>query len=762
MKPSPPNRLAGATGILDRIAGLLLVCALAAGSAVALSPGLFAERIPYGDEDLGNVASATLKAQRDTDIPDEETTRRKREEAVDTVRAVYLHDAQALSGALERIRLGFALARTRLDESPRPEVGAERIERLTGSREEIEKALGVRVQDPEFQALAAEGFSEGVEEAVAGLVTAAMREMVAGDREELAQHRDRGIAIVRRTASGRLVEEALSDVSGIRDLARVREQIDARSLVTLPSELRPIAADLARRQIRVNLKADPDLTRKRWEDAAAAVKPVVIQLKKGEKIIGDGERIEERHLVIFRGLKAQSQTDELGQIRIGSALLSVLLVLGLYGYGRSGMSRFSPGRKDLLLLATVLLGMLFFGDLWLLVTDALRDRVPEIPASTWVQALPLAAGAMLIRFVLGAELSLLFAVALSALFGVLTGNSLAMAVSALAGSLVASARIAGARDRAAIFRAGAWGGLAQATVAVSFALFAGRIASWEVLLDAFAALVGGGLLAPVLVMSLLPLIEAVFGYTTDLRLLELANLNHPALKDLIVQAPGTYHHSIIVGTLVEGAAEAIGANPLLAKVGAYYHDLGKGKNPLYFGENQKGGNRHDDLPPEESARLIIEHVAKGLEIARKYKLPRQVADAIPEHHGTRLVGFFYHKALKEREGRGLPPPDPEGFRYGGPRPQSRETALIMMADAVEAASRAMADPNQEKLRGLVQKLVHGVFADGQLDECDLSVRDLSRIVDSFCSTLGGIYHSRPDYPAAAKGPQSEMVAGKVA
>lgn len=763
MSPSPTRRFGKAAGILDRIAGLVLVCAIAAGSAIALSPGLFAERIPYGDDDLGNVAGGTLKAHRDYDIPDEETTRRKREEAVEAVRAVYLHDAQALSVALERVRTGFALARSRLAEAPAPEVGAERIERLGGSREEIERALGVRVHDEEFNSLAADGFSARAEEAISGLVTGVMREMVAGDREELAQHRDRGIVIVRMAASGRLVEEALSDVSGIRDLSRVREQIDANALVSLPPELRVVAADLARRQIRVNLKADPDLTRKRWEDAAAAVKPVVIQLKKGEKIIGDGERIEERHLVIFRGLRAQAQTDDLTQIRIASALLSVLVLFGLYAYGRSGLSRFAPQRKDLLFLATAMLAMLFFADLWLVVSDAVRDRAPEIPTATWVHAMPLAAGAMLVRFVLGAELALLFAVGLAVLFGVLTGNSLNFAVFALVGSLVASARVARARDRAAIFRAGAIAGLAQAAVVVCFALFAGRIASWDVVLDGFAALVGGAILAPVLVMSLLPLVEAVFGYTTDLRLLELANLNHPALKDLIVQAPGTYHHSIIVGTLVEAAAEEIGANPLLAKVGAYYHDLGKGKNPLYFGENQKGGNRHDDLPPEESARLIIEHVARGLEIARKYKLPRQVADAIPEHHGTRLVGFFYHKALQEREGRDdLPPLDPEKFRYAGPKPQSQETALIMMADAVEAASRAMADPRPEKLRGLVHKLVHGVFTDGQLDECDLSVRDLSRIVDSFCATLGGIYHSRPDYPAAAKGPQSEMVAGKVA
>jgi len=254
-----------------------------------------------------------------------------------------------------------------------------------------------------------------------------------------------------------------------------------------------------------------------------------------------------------------------------------------------------------------------------------------------------------------------------------------------------------------------------------------------------------------LLMALVAMAEGLLGYTTDLRLLELANLNHPALKELIVQAPGTYHHSIIVGTLVEAAAEEIGANPLLAKVCAYYHDLGKGRNPLYFGENQRGPNRHDELPPEESARLIVDHVAMGMEAARKHKLPRRVAAAIPEHHGTRLVGYFYHKALRAQEGReDAEPVDPEAFRYAGPKPQSAETALVMMADAAEAASRSMADPTPEKLHRLVQKLVDGIAADGQLDECSLTLRDLSQIVASFTRTLAGIYHSRPEYPPGAQ------------
>jgi cyclic-di-AMP phosphodiesterase PgpH len=274
----------------------------------------------------------------------------------------------------------------------------------------------------------------------------------------------------------------------------------------------------------------------------------------------------------------------------------------------------------------------------------------------------------------------------------------------------------------------------------------------DTLIGAVFALGAGAFAVPMLVMALTPLTEAAFGYASDIKLLELANLNHPALKELIVQAPGTYHHSIIMGSLVEAAAEAIGANSLLARSCAYYHDIGKGRNPAYFGENQKGENRHDQLAPAMSAVIIKRHVTEGMEMARQYKLPRRVSAAIPEHHGTRLVGFFFHKAKKEQEGKENPAPiDDTVYRYPGPKPQSRETALVMIADAVEAASRSMPEPTTANLHALVQKLITMIFGEGQLDECDLTLKDLNVITSSFVRTLEGIYHARPSYPAAAIG-----------
>jgi putative nucleotidyltransferase with HDIG domain len=218
------------------------------------------------------------------------------------------------------------------------------------------------------------------------------------------------------------------------------------------------------------------------------------------------------------------------------------------------------------------------------------------------------------------------------------------------------------------------------------------------------------------------------------------------LKDLIVQAPGTYHHAILIGQLVEGAARAIGANPLLARVGAYYHDIGKGKNPLYFGENQKGENRHDNLSATVSAEIIRRHVNDGIELARVNKLPRQVIDFIPQHHGTRLIGYFFHRAKEEAERTGAPPPPEADYRYAGPRPQTREAALVMIADMVVATARSLQSIAPDKLRELVDRAIQAVVAEGQLDECEITLRDLDQTAQSFARTLETLYTPRADAP----------------
>ncbi|MCE9625395.1 MAG: HDIG domain-containing protein, partial [Deltaproteobacteria bacterium] len=256
----------------------------------------------------------------------------------------------------------------------------------------------------------------------------------------------------------------------------------------------------------------------------------------------------------------------------------------------------------------------------------------------------------------------------------------------------------------------------------------------------------GGLLAAIFVMVLAPIAEMLFDYVTDIKLLELGNLNHPLLKEMIVKAPGTYHHSQLVAVLAEGAAAEIGANPLLARVGSYFHDVGKMRKPSYFIENQQGGeNRHDKLAPSMSALIIASHVKDGLDLAREYKLPKRIADFIPQHQGTKLITYFYNKASEQAQAAGATV-DEKDYRYPGPRPQTREAGIILLADGVEAAVRSIPEKTPAKIQGMVQKIVNKNFTEAQLDECDMTLKDLHVIAESFVRVLVGIYHQRIEYP----------------
>jgi len=237
----------------------------------------------------------------------------------------------------------------------------------------------------------------------------------------------------------------------------------------------------------------------------------------------------------------------------------------------------------------------------------------------------------------------------------------------------------------------------------------------------------------------------VFKIPTNISLLELSDLNHPLLKKLAIEAPGTYHHSIMVGNLSEVACEAIGANSLAARVGAYYHDIGKIPKAEYFTENELGAaSKHTNLAPSMSALIIAKHVKEGVEIAKKYKMNQMIIDFITQHHGNSLIAYFYQKAIEKSENGVVPNED--NFRYPGPRPQTKESAIVLLSDAVEAASRTLGEPTPASIRNLVRKIINNKFIDGQLDECDLTLRDMHEIADSFVRVLMGVFHTRLEYP----------------
>ncbi|MHB8874179.1 MAG: HD family phosphohydrolase [Myxococcaceae bacterium] len=787
------NRLALPAGWAGRVVHGVLLVAVSVGAAFLVSPGLTSQQIPeLGPDDLGKPFRASspsgFKAGRDYEILHEAMTEQRRDEARAAVRPVFDYDPSVQSGITKAMQDGFGemqdIVQAFRDElavengSPsRPQTAEDAIlssaqkkkkaetdaakEKdelaLTNRLREARKAFEAQlpgVEEEDFEVLVGARFSREVQRASLNLIESAYRAKIAGSRDELSRVDAQGITV--RILGGSSEHLSTASAPAVHDVREAQTELErfasvpGNLLPESPALLRRAVLRLSKRQVRPNLTINIAETDARRKAVAGGVKAAVITVRKGQKVIGDGELINATHLVVLNSMRAQTDELDLVQLQLGGTGLVGLLIAAAYAFHRAAFRRFRPTRKDALLLGVLLLGMLGLMHLWVTVSDAVHDRYGAIPAEALYFAIPVAAGAMLVRFILSEELAIFFAIVMSCLSGVMIQNSLAFAIFALVGSLVAADRITRAKDRVGIFRAGLWTGGVNLFAVLFFSLAEGKGLSGDVLASAGFAFLGAAIAVPMTVMALTPLIEASFGYASDIKLLELANLNHPALKELIVQAPGTYHHSIILGSLVEGAAEAIGANPLLARSCAYYHDIGKGRNPLYFGENQKGENRHDTLAPAMSAVIIKRHVTEGLEMARQYKLPKLVADAIPQHHGTLLVGYFFHKAMKEQEGKENPQPiDDAIYRYPGPKPQFREAALVMIADAVEAASRAMPEPTSPKLQALVQKLINLIFSEGQLDECDLTLKDLNLIAGSFVRTLEGIYHARPTYPAGA-------------
>lgn len=778
--------LEGDGGFAGKALTVLLVVALAAASAWVLVPLRIRPVVPYDDSSLGTFSEGVVKADRDYTIPDEETTQRKRDEARQQVRAVYDFDATAADATVKRVHDAFglmqqALADYRLQadrdavQSPVPadpaaagDAGSKSADEAAAApaREDPKAIAGVFqakkaeflqilqavVDENEFNVLVKAQFDPAIENGIATLVSDAMRRPLVSDLQLLAADRERGIVLRPVPARDSRDERIVTDIDKeVYDVAAARgvvaEQVPAVMEGARP-DVRAVVRAISRRLVKPNLTFNRDETLLRQDKAAESVKPSVIQVARGEKIIGDGERIERRHLLIFRGMREQTAGLDTAEVHLGAGLIGVLVALTLFAFARGAVWRFRPNRKDVLFLLVVLVSTLVAGRAGLFMADLMGDRLANVPEQALYYAVPMAASVMLIRLVLSGEYTLVYSAVLSLFAGVLTDGSLGFALYTFVGGLVAADRVGRARDRSGIWRAGVLMALANVLVVLAIQLKEGHLTGHTVLVGATAAIFAGAI-TPLLVLGLTYLVEKLFGYTTDLTLLELANLNNPLLKELVVSAPGTYHHAMMLGSMVDAAAEAIGANPVLARVGAYYHDIGKGKNPQYFAENQKGENPHDKLAPSMSALIIRRHVTDGIKMAKSAGIPQPIMDMIPMHHGTRLMSYFWHKAKENAERAGEPAPSELEYRHIGPKPRFREAALLMIADSVEAAARTLPDPNPDRFRGVVQKVINACFADGQFDECDITLKDLHAVTRSFVRSLEAIYHTRPEYQQPA-------------
>ncbi|RMG04274.1 MAG: HDIG domain-containing protein [Nitrospirae bacterium] len=425
----------------------------------------------------------------------------------------------------------------------------------------------------------------------------------------------------------------------------------------------------------------------------------------------------------------------------GRFLITGLLLLIFYRDILRYKPDFTKKTRMLLLLGLLFLFTLFGARLFQYFFQNFSEGIGIYPPEAAIYCMPLAAGAMMVALIFDFHTAIIFSFITSLSTGLWVSEP-AYPIYAFVGSLVGAFSVIKCTKRTDILRGGLYVSLANLFTLIGILLFTNRLfTEYSTISIVYAA--SSGIVISSIVSLLLPAIESIFKVTTDISLLELLDLNQPIMKNLMITAPGTYHHSIIVGNLVEAVAEDIGVNPLLARVSAYYHDIGKMRMPDYFVENQRGTvSKHDRLTPHMSSMILIAHVKDGVEIAREYKLPEPVIDIIEQHHGTCLMTYFYQKAKDAGNGE----PAEEDYRYHGPKPQSRVAALVMLADAVEAASRVLNDPTPARIESLVDKIVNHIFIDGQLEECELTLKDISNIKKKFTYILTGILHRRIDYP----------------
>jgi cyclic-di-AMP phosphodiesterase PgpH len=528
--------------------------------------------------------------------------------------------------------------------------------------------------------------------------------------------------------------------------------------VSLASEGVPRPAEQAlfrlfRGGLQSNLVYDRAAAAAREAEVLGRVKPVTVRVAPGKTLVDAGERVTEDQYEMataYRRAAMEGGAADLddGLELFGRVLLVLAMVLASIIYVRLEDPETLASNVRLGLLALVVIFNLALvravysvGGAELFVRDA-----------TWASALPYLAptalAPLIVAILIDAGSAIFMALLISIFTGVIYGNRLDLLVLTFLASMVAIFGCRHARRRGSVVRAAGMGGLTVAAFAALIGV--AQQTPYETLVWQMAAGLLTGILTGIAVVGLLPVLEALFKRTTDITLLELTDFNHPLLRRMQLEAPGTYHHSLVVAQLSENACNAIGANPLLARACALFHDIGKTANPAYFTENQRNaGNPHNEKDPAVSAAIIRQHVSDGVELAARHHLPRAVIDVIRQHHGTTLVKFFYERALALSQSPfpGVEPPAvPDApFRYEGPKPQFKESAVVSVADGVEAVTRSVRTITAEKLGALIERLIADRVADGQLDEAPLTFEDLAKIRNSFTFTLLNMLHSRVAY-----------------
>lgn len=669
---------------------LLLICFL------TISPEQY-------DLSVGDVAPKTITASRD--IVDEITTNRRRQQAADAVSPVYYKDDTVSDAVLADLDAAFS--------------------ELRAVRE-----LAAQIQSGWTEADAA--FTDEDYSQAQGMLTSLklsnyqLRTLMSTTERDFETLYQSVTSATRTALVSTITEGQLNDaINNIQQIVAYNTRTDLWYNVAIPT---------LRACLRPNMLIDQTATEENRQKAYDAVEPTVY--KQDQNIVVKGDRVSAEQIAVLDALGLLRGDGFDGTLYVGAAVMLALILAATYLF----IHLFAPQMLQTGQHAFVLL----IAGVLTLTLSMLVGRYIS------VSAMPVMLAAMLVVNLLGARPAYVLNFSLSMLITFLTVAGPGLETSQMLSVLLMS-NIGGTLSiylmrrnpaRVFVFFTGLIVGAADfAVLLCAGTLILGSVA--PVLSSASYAILGS-VTAAILCVGMQPILEAAFNLVTPAKLIELSNPNHPLLRRLMIETPGTYHHSMIVANLAEAAAEAIGADAVLVRVGAYYHDIGKLVRPLYFKENQIGENPHDKTDPRVSTAILTEHTRDGVELAKKHHLPEPIIDMIQQHHGDTVAMYFYAKAVKQVGEENV---DINDFRYDGPKPQTSEAAILMLSDTVEAAVRSIPEPTQAKISAMIRKLVRGKMEDGQLDECTLTFRDIGKICVAFENVLKGVFHERIEYPS---------------
>lgn len=721
---------------------------------------------------IGTIANFDVKSPIGFEIVDKIATEKKRKEAEDSVPAVFDYNPRIYDSIIKKVYLSFRKMRNEIRKIkwPKNEYKREvKVKDFFQYKEEFEDLLDYNVPDLIFEWLVNNKFNPRIENIlIRSLEKWSNYKIYEASGKYIPKGHEKVILRFISPKSDQNQFYASEDYTIDKDIL---VDLNAASNFTLEKKfsenflserdfnnLKKIAYLMLVPNVTPNVQ-EYTIRKKR---ASESVLPVTLSAKKNQIIIHSGSVVQPEHLSLLREIKNIQNKQHIKLNTFSTAILFFSLILLFFSY----FYHYSPNKynfqtKDIIAMGTVILITLFMIKFFLFVTEeAFVSRFnKDTPTQAFLYLAPVASGPMLLGLLISySEVLWIFILFITIVIGILVDMNFAYCLVALAGGVTAAKGVHSCKKRNDIYRAG----LKVSIINVIFIILVLTITNdnKETLINELKYAVPAGFLSGIfssmVAMLIVPILESVFNYTTNVRLLELSNLNHPLLKDMLVKAPGTYHHSMVVGNMVEAASEEIGANPLLAKVMAYYHDIGKIDHPSYYIENQRPNhNPHDQLSPYMSKTILVSHVKDGAEKGMKFKLGKPIIDGILQHHGTAIISFFHNKAVESKNQKKENQVVEEEFRYPGPRPQFKESGLLMLADGIEAATRSLDEPTTIRVQNIVKNIIQRRFLEGQLDNCNLTLKNLLTIEKSFIKILLGVYHQRLDYPKNAGGGTAE-------